>query len=584
MMQRIKEQLKSKVSIYVEEIGLKRSFEEGLENLAEFLNVIRKEGLTLRLSKCSFMKTNIKFLGHELDANGVYPGQNKTNAIREYPVPTNATEIRRFLSLTGFFRKFVANYAHIAVPLTRLTRKDGEFKWSADCDDAFRQLVKILIEEPVLKIFDVRKEHQIHTDASSVGLAAVLQQKGGSEELEAVAYFSRACSESESQFHSHELEVMAVVEACERFRIYVLGKHFTIVTDCSAISSLKSIKPLIPRITRWFLKLIEYNFDIIHRHGESMKHIDAMSRAPVEAPREPEDIGACIMTIQASPDDLLWTMQKQDTKLLQIMEIMKGNIVSGQRAKYLSEYEIKLNRLLKKNDENKLLLVISRGVRWRVVKLCHEDVGHPGVEGTIKRISQHFWFPRARNFVKGFIKSCVELCFSREPKKKECQLYGMEIPRTPFEILHLDHLGPFIRSRRGNEHILVVVDALTRYFILVAVKSTKSKPVIEAMDQLTLNFGAPKTIVTDRGTAFTSSMFEEFCEENVITHIKVAVRTPRSNGFAERVNQSVLAYLRTSSSDAKNWDSELRKLQWTFNTRINTTKKYLPLELVVISY
>ena len=157
------------------------------------------------------------------------------------------------------------------------------------------------------------------------------------------------------------------------------------------------------------------------------------------------------MTIHASEqDDWLWTMQKQDPKLLQIMKIMKGNIVSSQRAQYLSEYEIKSNRLFKKIDENRLLLVIPRGVRWRVVKLCHNNIGHPGVDGTIKRIAQHFWFPRARNFVKGFIKSCVECCFNRQQKQKECQLYGMDIPRTPFEILHLDHLGPFIRSRRRN--------------------------------------------------------------------------------------------------------------------------------------
>ena len=100
------------------------------------------------------------------------------------------------------------------------------------------------------------------------------------------------------------------------------------------------------------------------------------------------------------------------------------------------------------------------------------------------------------------------------------------------------------------------------------------------MNQLTMNFGAPKTIVTDRGTAFTSAMFEKFCDENAIKHIKVAVRNPRANGLAERVNRGILAYLRTSSSDAKNWDLELRGLQWTFNTRVNTTTKYSPLDLI----
>lgn len=119
---------------------------------------------------------------------------------------------------------------------------------------------------------------------------------------------------------------------------------------------------------------------------------------------------------------------------------------------------------------------------------------------------------------------------------EKCQLYGMDIPTVPFDVIHMDHLGPFIKTKRGNEYILLVVDALTRYSIIVPVKSTKTKPVIETLDILTLYFGLTGRIVTDHGTAFTSSVFRNYCNENNIQHIKVAVRTPRANRIAERIN------------------------------------------------
>ncbi|XP_036342827.1 uncharacterized protein K02A2.6-like [Rhagoletis pomonella] len=310
-----------------------------------------------------------------------------------------------------------------------------------------------------------------------------------------------ACTPQENNYHAYELEVLAVVEACERFRMFLLGKHFTIVTDCEAITTAKITKPMAPRVARWLLKLLEYEYEIIHRAGSSMGHVDAMSRAPIKGLAQVEDVSAKVLML--SVDDWVQTMQKQDIKLKAIIEILQ--IADGKRRDISSDY--------------------------------------------------------CRNSVKSFIKSCIECCYCREPGRKECELYGMDIPTLPFQILHLDHLGPFVKSRRDYEYVLIIVDALTRYSVVVPTRSTKVKPVIDALNHLTLYFGLPQRIVTDRGTAFTSAAFGSFCGSNSIQHIKVAVRTPRSNGLAERVNQAVLAYLRTSSNDANDWDTQIRMLQ-----------------------
>lgn len=494
------------------------------------------------------------------------------------------TEVRRFIGLTGYFRKFIENYAVIAAPLNRLTRNGVRFEWSPECNESYQKLIQLLTSGPVLDIYDSMKEHELHTDASALGIAGILMQRGGEGVLRPVAYFSRLCNNAEQKYHAYELEVLAVVEACERFRMYLLGKQFRIVTDCSAISTLKVSKPIIPRVARWYLKLMEYDYDIIHREGNRMRHVDALSRAPVESANNRKitpDVSEKILMIKPSSADWVYMMQREDESLKEIIDVLCGNKQSNQRKQYESEYTMEKNRLYRKGNDAKLLLVVPKGLRWRIAKLYHDDVGHPALENTLKRLLNDFWFPRARNYLKNYLKSCVECCYCKEPIKKECELYGMDIPKIPFEVLHMDHLGPFIKSRRGYEHLLVIVDALSRYTVLVPVKSTKTKPVLDAMNQLTLYFGMPKILVTDRGTAFTSSNFEGYCSENDIQHIKVAVRTPRANGLAERVNKSVLSYLKSTVEDLKDWDSEVRKLQWTMNTTVNSTTKYAPIELIL---
>ncbi|XP_037959150.1 uncharacterized protein LOC119688549 [Teleopsis dalmanni] len=165
-----------------------------------------------------------------------------------------------------------------------------------------------------------------------------------------------------------------------------------------------------------------------------MAHVDAMSRAPVELPCEVDDVSANIMMIDISNEDLILTMQQQDANLQQIIDILKRRIDSTQREQHEKEFILKGNWLYGRHHDGKDLLVIPKGIRWRIVRLCHDDASHPGVDDTIKHIKQHFWFPRCRNFVKEYIKSCVECCYNRSTAKKECQLYGIEIPRVPFEV------------------------------------------------------------------------------------------------------------------------------------------------------
>lgn len=556
------------------------TIEEGLERLERFLQILAKVGLTLRRDKCVFLQERIKFLGHTVTCGGVEPGDDKVAAIRNFEVPKNVHDVRRFLGLTGFFRKFVQHHAVIARPLNDLLKSKATFQWGEQQTKAFDELRRRLCSEPVLVLYDVNKRHEVHTDASSVGLAGVLLQEDSEGRLRPVFYYSRHCTEAESRYASHELEVLAIVETLERFRFYLIGKHFRVVTDCAAVATTKTTKQLVPRIARWWLKLQEYDFDLLHRPGVQMAHVDALSRAPYEPAREVPVVTERILRVEVDQNDWLLTMQHQDPKLRHIMAVLTGDGQADDEQQLRLDYLIDKNRLFRKLGTDKKW-VVPDAIRWRIVKSAHDDRGHFALEKTMENISEHFWFRRMRNYVKGYLAACIECAYNRKPAGAvEGRLQISATIPIPFRSIHMDHLGPFQRSSSGNAYVLGISDSFSKYVIVKAVKSTNTRSVVRALIDMTNCFGLPNQIITDRGTAFTSKDFAAYCTCNNIRHIQNAVRTPRANGQIERVNQYINRFLRTVTEDARKWDVNLWKLQWVVNSQTNKSNGCSPNEVV----
>ncbi|CAD7078596.1 unnamed protein product [Hermetia illucens] len=550
---KITSRMKRRVVSYVDEIIIpSKNIKEGLEALDEFLGILAEIGLL--------------------------PGEVKTDAIQKFPTPSNRTEVRRFLGLTSFFRRFVQEYAQIALPLTRLLKtKDAEpFTWTFLEQEAFDTLRRALYHPPILEIYDVKRQHEVHTDASSNGIAGVLLQESDNG-LKPVMYFSRKCSETEAKYHSHQLEVLAIVDSLERFRMFLIGKRFRVITDCAAITSTKNKTPLHPHIARWWLRLQEFDCEYIHRSADRMRHVDALTRAPVEPPHPTKTVADLALKVELDEHDFLTTIQLQDMKLA--VKVLQG-MSSEQATQIRREYVYKNNRLYRKVDDQ-LRFVVPTAMRWRVVRTYHDDMGHFAAEKTLDRLRKDFWFPKMRKYVKSYISACMECVYNKTVTgKAEGQLYIDTVKPIPFMRLHLDHVGPLPKTSRGNQYILGITDPFTKFTALKAVRSVNTQPVIRALNELTSYFGLPAIVVTDRGTAFTSHNFAEYCKLNGIQHIQTAVRTPRANGSIERINQTVCKCLRASCVSDSDWDTAIRDIQWTLNSNTNATTKYSPNDLI----
>lgn len=555
------------------------SIEEGFQRLEDVLIILQEAGLTLKLSKCSFFDTSIEYLGYEISCEGIKPSQRKISAVQNFPVPRNVHEVRQFLGLASYFRRFVKGFGEIARPLTTLLKKDAQWQWSNEAFQSFETLKRCLIERPLLALYNPELDTEVHTDASSLGLGGILMQwQVSPRALKPVAYFSRQTSPEERHFHSYELETLAVVCSLKKFRSYLLGLKFTVYTDCNALRTTLTKRDLIPRIARWWLLISEYDFNIEYRPGCRMNHVDALSRNP----QKQSHVTTVASVLSISTDSWILTLQMADPELERIFKILKPS-QDAQLSEIKKNFVIK-NHSLHRKVGDELRLVVPKDARWQVCRANHDDVGHFGIAKTLERVQSRYWFPKLRRFVKKYVSACIDCAYNKDSaaKVRAGYLHPINKVEQPFHTLHLDHLGPFVRSKTGNCYILTIVDGFTKYVFARPVKDTKTKNVVKVLDSLFSDFSVPSRIISDRGTAFTSAKFKEFCVGTGVRHVLNAVACPRANGQAERFNQTILTALSTQNSgkDDRDWDKQLGKIQWGINNTINATTKKSAAELL----
>lgn len=533
-----------KILLYLDDILIATpSIEQNLNILQEVLHLLSQYGLELKFSKCNFLKLEIEYLGYIISGNGIKPNKVNVEAIRNFPQPKTVKQVQSFLGLTSYFRKFVSNFALLARPLYNLVKKDVPFMFGKEELKAFEELRDSLTCSPILALYNPTAVTELHTDASSYGYGAILLQRSKDNLMHPVMYFSKRTTEIESRYHSYELEMIAIIYALERFRVYLQGIYFTIVTDCNAIKLAINKKDINPRISRWCLILENYNYKIEHRPADRMRHVDALSRN--------------ILVIEPLTfEEVLVYKQLQDPIIKRIhkeLEISEND-----------RFELR-NGIIYKKHHGGILFYVPEAMTRSVIQTCHDDVGHVGLEKTIDLINKIYWFPGMYSQVKNHIESCIKcLTYSVPSGKKEGKLHVYDKGSRPFETLHVDHYGPLETTEHGFKHIFIVIDAFTKFVYLYPVKSTAVREVILCLKQYFHHFGTCGRIVSDRGSSFTSHDLSDLLGQLGIRHVKVATATPRSNGQVERVNRflrSILSKLSVSES----WDDVLSKAQFAIN-------------------
>ncbi|CAK1597933.1 unnamed protein product [Parnassius mnemosyne] len=557
-----------------------KTIKEGTEKLEKVLQLLRSAKLTLKLEKCQFFQTQINYLGYEISSEGIRPGNLKIQAVANFPEPKNVHEVRQFVGLSSYFRRFVRNFSVIARPLTNLTKKDVSWRFGEEERDAFNKLKEKLVSRPLLALYDPTAPVEVHTDASKMGIGAILMQRHN-DAVHPVAYYSRQTSPEEQRFHSYELETLALVTALQKFRVYLLGTNFKAVTDCSAIRNTMNKRDLVPRVARWWISMQEYDFTIEYRPGNKMAYVDALSRNPIRTDVHNNENRIDVLFV--NNDAWLGTVQSSDPELQRIVKILQDP-ESEHVVEIKNNFTLKngkLYRIVKKNDTVTLLWVVPKSVRWQILKMNHDNNGHFGFEKTYERIKRIYWFKNMRKFTKKYCKACLECAHNKIPAgPREGMLHPIEKVSKPFDTIHADHCGPFPLSKKRNQYILAIIDSFTKYIYLKAVRDCRSKTSIQIFEEYFALFGVPRRLITDRGTSFTSNEFNKFVVGKGMKHILNAVATPRANGQIERYNKTLVESLASANHGhpENEWDTVLFKVQWSLNNTINKGTGKTPAE------
>jgi len=254
--------------------------DETLERLEVVLQALTKAGFSFNITKCSFLKSCVEYLGFEVKACEIRPNPRKIKALTDLPPPQSVTQLRQFIGLVSYFRQFVPQFSQLLKPLYALTSKSISFEWNPEHEQVRQRLIFILTNEPVLSIFDPLFPIELHTDASADGYEATLLHRIENKPR-VIEYFSKRTSLADSRYHSHELETLTVYVSMNYFRHYLHHRQFTVYTDCNSLKASKTKAELTPRVQRWWSYMQVFKFDIDYRPGDRMAHVDFLSRNPV---------------------------------------------------------------------------------------------------------------------------------------------------------------------------------------------------------------------------------------------------------------------------------------------------------------
>lgn len=515
------------------------------ERLKATLSRLVSAGITLNKEKCVFKKPSISFLGHVVSGDGIKADPRKVAAIKGMDTPSDISDLRRFLGMVNQLGKFTADIATLTQPLRELLSSRNAWYWGPAQEDAVLKIKELLTNTPILALYNPDARTKVSADASSFGLGAVLLQQKDSK-WHPIAYASRALSATEQRYAQLEKEALALTWACERFRDYLIGTQFLIETDHKPLVPLlgtKDLDQLPARVQRFRMRLMWFNYDIVHVPGKELYTADTLSRAPCNGPSDAdvafqEETTAFVNFVQSSlpaSDQRLSQIKEHqwvdDVCREVIMYVQEGwpdkSQVKGIAKKYLP-YQPELSLL-----DNLLVMgnriVIPSSLRPDILNKLHE--GHQGITKCSQMARDSVWWPGIGSDIEELIGKC-HYCKKKNSNYKE-PLVPSPIPEQAWYKVATDLF------QLGKDNYIVLVDFYSRYPEFAKLESTTSSTIITHMKSIFARHGIPRVVCSDNGPQYSCREFADFARDYGFSHVTSSPGHPSGNGEAERAVRTV---------------------------------------------
>lgn len=616
----LREYLDEFCSAYVDDILIYSSGnrDQHQKHVRKVLQRLRDAGLQIDIDKCEFEVQETKYLGFIIEAGrGIRMDPDKVKAIRGWEAPTSIKGVRSFLGFANFYRRFIKDFSELVRPLTDLTHKDKQFKWTPSTDQAFHKLKEIFVSAPTLAQFDYDKETRIETDSSGWCIGGTLQQLSEKGLWIPCAFFSKKNNSAECNYEIYDKEMLAIIRCLEEWDGELRGvRSFEIHTDHKNLEYFMTARKLTERQMRWSLILSRYNFRIIHVPGKENERADALSRRDQDKPANASDdrlmdrnvqllkpkVLAKYPVVHASPvttqSPNLQTAEPRHRSvefLRQPHEAIEGEHLVGE----LPEESLQWDQAITDDEEYQLIqsavqegrrtfppkmgLKISmaecsispknhllfRGRKWvprsatlrtKLIQTTHDSVvcGHPGREATYAFVARQFFWPGMARDIRTFTENC-DSCGRNKSWRNRRQgfLKPLPIPDRIWSEISIDFITD-LPSSESCKNMIVITDRLSKGVVADGLEDIEAETVAKwFIRRYYPHHFLPFAIVSDRGKQFTGALWTRICTVLQIKRRLSTAFSPETDGSTERMNQVIEAFLRQFVNHAQDdW------LQW----------------------
>lgn len=592
--------------VYLDDIIVfSTSLQEHMTNLEKVLQRLKESNFKVQMDKSEFLKLETAYLGHVISNEGVKPNPDKIAAIEKYPIPKTPKEIKQFLGLLGYYRKFISDFARITKPLTQCLKKGKKITFDPEYVKSFEKCKTLLTNDPILQYPDFTKEFVLTTDASNVAIGAILSQ-GPIGSDKPVSYASRTLNDSELNYSTIEKELLAIVWATKYFRPYLFGRKFKVLSDHKPLQWIMNLKEPNSRLTRWRLKLSEYDFTVVYKKGKANTNADALSRIEihneeasslvVNPSKQPvaDDDQSATLTAHTSQENPILEIPISDEPLNKFHRQIIFTIVNDVKKRptvtkpfdshtrtsiQLSESNLNEDVInaVKEYVHPKVrtgILINPPWAMYSVIPILQDKFRSSAmnlilVKSEIENVKDYL---RQQDMIRNYhdgktnhrgINECYLALSHRYfwPKMKEqiskfineCTICGQgkydrnpvqprfNIVPPPTKPLEIVHMDLFTVD---SEKYITFIDVFSKYGQAYHLRDGTAVSILQALLKFSTHHGLPLTIITDNGTEFNNQLFSEFLRTYKVNHHKVLPHSPNDNGNIERFHSTILEHLR----------------------------------------